>query len=144
MVEDRLNEIYIQKIRGSNVDFDELKKNDTELYLVYLLSVFSYNVSQGGFAQLIYNLNGLYLEDLELSLEIVGADHSKNALSEVIKFCFDNKASYQKFTEGGFDETEFKNKLHKYSLNYFSKKLSLNDEISESTFIEMCHAAGIS
>ncbi len=143
MIEEKLREVFGTHVANASPDLEDLKENSTEQYLVILLSVFVYNVRQGGFAQLLYNLSGLYLEDLALALKLVGAEQSSAAMTAVIQSVLDDVESYKEFTAGNFAESEFKNLLHDHSLAYYSSGLSLDDEISETTLHDMLAAAGI-
>ncbi len=143
MVEEKLREVYLTHVANGSPDLEDLKENSTELYLVLLLSAFAYNVRQGGFAQLLYNLSGLYIEDLALALKLVGAEQSSAVMNGVIQSVLDDIESYKEFTSGNFGESDFKNLLHEHSLAYMSSGLSLDDEISDVTLRDMLTAAGI-
>lgn len=143
MIEEKLREVFGTQVANGSPDLEDLKENSTEQYLVLLLSIFAYNVRQGGFAQLLYNLSGLYLEDLALALKLVGAEQSSAVMTAVIQSCVDDVESYKEFTSGNFAASHFKNLLHEHSLAYFSSELKLDDEISENTLRDLLTAAGI-
>jgi len=144
MIEEKLESIYLEYVSGKSPDLDDLKENHTEMYLLLLLSIFSYSVNQGGFAQLLYNLNWVYLEDVELTLEIVGAENSKLEMSNVIQLCIDNAEAYQEFISSDFSESKFKNILHKQTLAYMSSGAMICSELSKDMLNGICRDAKIS
>lgn len=102
------------------------------IQLVPLAAFFNEHVTKGGFAQLIYNLQGEYLPEIEDMLELTRANIAKKYYVQAIRACLNDSASYQAFLgESYAAENSLKNALHKISINYFSEKTSFTEEIYE-------------
>ena len=93
-----------------------------------LIAVFAYDVYEGGFAQFIYNSNGIYLAEVAEALETVGADSTGVFLERAINACLDDDKSYKKFLAGNFADCFFKKKLDKISADYAKSETPLETE----------------
>ena len=66
--------------------------------LPYLLAVkFNYDVKQGGFAQLLYNLRGEFLADVEDVLIAAGAAVAHDFWVRAVTLCLEDKPAYCRF-----------------------------------------------
>lgn len=97
---------------------------------VLLADLFNYQVAQGGFAQLIYNLQGAYLAEIEAMLLTAGATTAHSYYVQSIKKCLEDDTSYQQFLDSSYtDEHTLKNELHAISIAYFKTGKSFIAEI---------------
>lgn len=68
------------------------------LKLVMLLAkLFYYNITQGGFAQLLFNLQGAYLAEIEEMLVAANAPVAREYYVKAIEECLNNQPAYQQF-----------------------------------------------
>lgn len=113
----------------------EKVQSEPIVWAYYLMDFFNFNVTKGGFAQLIYNLQGNYLEDIEEMLRRTNAQIAFDYYVRAIELCLNDSDSYQKFISGNYvDENSVKNKLHLISIDYFGKKIDFADE--SNSFID--------
>lgn len=124
---------------NQHIYFDE---NSAERYLkaksipiigdFLLADYFNYNLTKGGFAQLLYNLKGEYIEEIE---ELLSRMNAKTALSfykKAIFLCLEKQEEYQQFISDNYLENNVvKNDLHMISVEYFNQKIDLEEEIAE-------------
>ncbi|HWV67609.1 DMP19 family protein [Chitinophaga sp.] len=97
---------------------------------VLLADLFNYHVVQGGFAQLIYNLQGAYLAEIEAMLLAADATTAHLYYVQSIEKCLEEDAHYQQFLESPYtDEHTLKNELHVISIAYFKTGKSFIAEI---------------
>lgn len=97
---------------------------------VALARYFDHNVTRGGFAQLIFNLEGELLEDLEEMLTTVGAPVAQTYYVRAIAHCLQDLEAYQRFLTSPFPtETTTKDALHRVSLDYFAQGVEFPTEI---------------
>ena len=90
-----------------------------EILFVLLAEFFSYNIIQGGFAQLVYNAKGAYLAEMEDMLVAADATVAHEYYVRAIKKCLEDTDIYQQFIEGAYtDNNLLKNQLHTISLDY--------------------------
>lgn len=98
---------------------------------VALARYFDHNVTRGGFAQLIYNLEGELLKDLEAMLTAVGAPVALEHYVRAIGHCLQDLEAYQRFLKSPFPtETTTKDALHRASLDYFAQGVEFPTEIA--------------
>lgn len=98
---------------------------------VALARYFDHNVTRGGFAQLIYNLEGELLKDLEAMLTAVGAPVAQEYYVRAISHCLQDLAAYQRFLKSPFPTaTTTKDALHRASLDYFAQGVEFPTEIA--------------
>lgn len=98
---------------------------------VALARYFDHNVTRGGFAQLIYNLEGELLRDLEAMLTAVEAPVALEHYVRAIGLCLQDLESYQRFLSSPFPtETTTKDALHRASLDYFAQGVEFPTEIT--------------
>lgn len=123
-VSDALNtRLSILLGEGRKADLVALSQQDPSRLALLLAARFEYDVRKGGFAQLIYNMNGNFLGDLEDMLIQSNASVAHEHYVVAIKVCFSDKAEYQRFLSSGYTEPNgIKDALHEVSIEYFSKK----------------------
>ena len=81
---------------------------------------FRYHVIQGGFAQLLFNLNGDHLQEIAETLERVGAVHAAGYFERALLACLDDQPNYQAFLSGDFmSDNPVKFTLQLLSVEYF-------------------------
>jgi hypothetical protein len=133
-IEQILLNIHANEISDSGANLEDLRVNDPQRFSVALLSIFSYNVVEGGFAKLIYYLQGEYLEEMGHVLHEINARYSEKMLNKAVVLCVDNLGEYHPFMENDFSDCEFKKKLDAISLDYFgSNKTLVNQSKNEIT-----------
>lgn len=87
---------------------------------ILLADLFNYQVTQGGFAQLIYNTKGAYLKEIEGMLLAANATTAHTYYIQAIEKCLEKEAEYQKFLDSPYtDANNLKNLLHLISVDYF-------------------------
>ncbi len=98
---------------------------------VALARYFDHNVTRGGFAQLIYNLEGELLRDLEAMLTAVGAPVAREHYVRAISLCLQDLEAYQRFLKSPFPTvTTTKDALHRASLDYFAQGVEFPTELA--------------
>ncbi|CAH0992470.1 hypothetical protein SIN8267_02595 [Sinobacterium norvegicum] len=107
-----------------------------------LLSIFSSDVNAGGFAQFVYNANGIYIGEVFEILEKIEATETAIFLDRAINLCLDEEKLYQKFLAADFADSYFKKKLDKISEDYRKAEQSFEQEAEEylSALITGCEA----
>jgi hypothetical protein len=101
-----------------------------EILAVSLVQFFDYNVTKGGFAQLIYNSRGEYLQEIEQALALANAAIAGEFYKRAILLCAENPDEFGKFLRGAFtDESPLKNSLHGLSIEYFRREQPFDAEI---------------
>jgi hypothetical protein len=90
---------------------------------------FDHQVWQGGFALLIFNLQGDGLEGTETMLETVGAPVAKSFYLRAIQECVADLESYQAFLADYMAESLTKNALFRVSLDFYRSGVEFPDEI---------------
>jgi hypothetical protein len=94
-----------------------------DILAVSLAQFFEYNVVTGGFAQLIYNSRGEYLQEIEHMLALASAPVAREFYERAIRLCAENPAEFGNFLRAHFtDESPLKNSLHGLSIEYFRRK----------------------
>ncbi|MBC3909678.1 DMP19 family protein [Undibacterium umbellatum] len=98
--------------------------------LPYLLAArFSYDVSQGGFAQFLYNMRGHMLAQIEDMLITAQADIAHDYYVQAISLCLKNKADYQRFLASNYIEANpLKDQLQLLSVAYLGKRIDFSTE----------------
>lgn len=110
-----------------------------EMLAVSLAQFFHYNVTKGGFAQLIYNLRGEYLEEVEQMLALAEAAVASDYYERALRLCAASPAEYKKFLSSDFiAENSLKNSLHELSIEYFRQAQSF--EVETKAFVEASSA----
>jgi hypothetical protein len=101
---------------------------------VSLAQFFNYNVTKGGFAQLIYNAQGEYLQEIEHALSAASAESARSFYEQAIHLCFADVAAYQEFIASPFTfESSLKHSLQVLSIEYLRSTPSFEEEAA--TFI---------
>lgn len=99
---------------------------------VSLAQYFSYNIAKGGFAQLLYNLRGQYLAEIEQMLIDAPAPVAHSYYVKAIRECLAEKEVYKVFLKNDFVEpSSIKDSLHSISINYFNTNVEFLSEIQE-------------
>jgi hypothetical protein len=107
-----------------------------------LLAIFSSDINAGGFAQFVYNANGIYIGEVFEILTKIEATETAVFLDRAINLCLDQEKLYQKFLAGPFADTFFKKKLDKISEDYREAEQSFEDEAAAylTELINRCEA----
>ena len=96
---------------------------------VLLAQFFSYNITKGGFAQLIYSAQGEHLQAIEQMLIAANATIAGQFYERAINLCIANPNLYEEFLSHKFTtENELKNSLHRLSIEYFREKRDFEQE----------------
>jgi hypothetical protein len=94
-----------------------------------LAARFDYDVTKGGFAQFLYNMQGELLGEVEDMLIGANAVVAHAAYIRAIETCLADKAEYQRFLASTYsEENRIKNALHMVTLAYFAKKIPFTVE----------------
>lgn len=98
--------------------------------LPHLLAArFDYDISQGGFAQFLYNMRGHLLAQIEDMLIAARADIAHEYYVQAISLCLKNKADYQRFLASNYIEANpLKDQLQLLSVAYFGKRTDFKSE----------------
>lgn len=122
------------------IGLSELERAATETpaALPYLLAAkFNYDVNQGGFAQLLYNLRGEFLADTEDLLIASNAAVAHDFYVQAVTICLENKAEYHRFLASDYlDANEVKHALQLLSVEYLQKRIDFVDE--SAAFLAAC------
>ncbi|MES2572356.1 MAG: hypothetical protein V4710_20165 [Verrucomicrobiota bacterium] len=112
-----------------DLNLAEAARRDPSRLLFLLAARFGYDVQQGGFAQLLYNMNGNFLDKIEEMLVIASAPVARDHYVRAIQACLANESEYQRFLASDFLEPNIlKDTLHKISIDYFTKHVWFGDE----------------
>jgi hypothetical protein len=94
-----------------------------------LAARFEYEVRQGGFTQLIYNMRGNLLADIEDMLIAASAPLAQEYYVRAIQICLVDKDGYRRFLASNFIEpSDIKNRLHGISVEYISRGIPFASE----------------
>jgi hypothetical protein len=100
-----------------------------EITAVLLARFFDYQVTQGGFAQLLYNARGAYLQEMEEMLVTAAAEVAHKHYVQAIQLCLQQQETYAAFLANDYrEENTLKNDLHGISLAYFRTGRSFAEE----------------
>ena len=114
------------------VPLAELERTASEspVSLPYLLAVkFNYDVNQGGFAQLLYNLQSEFLADVEDMLIAAGAAVARDYYVRAVTVCLENKPEYFRFLASDYLEANaVKHALQLLSVEYLQQANEFKDE----------------
>lgn len=119
-LEQRLSELRAEARRS---DLAQVQTADLRRFHLLLAARFEYDVRQGGFAQLFYNMQGDFLADMEDMLIAADAPVAHEYYVRAVRACLKDKANYTRFLESNYtDENEVKTALQLLSLEYMSKQ----------------------
>lgn len=106
--------------------------------LPYLLAVkFNYDVKQGGFAQLLYNLRGEFLAEVEDMLIAANAAVAHDHWVRAATICLEDKPAYFRFLASEYAEANgVKHALQLLSVEYLQRRADFADEAS--AFLASC------
>lgn len=94
-----------------------------------LAAKFNDDVRQGGFAQLIYNMQGNYLADIEDMLLDAKATVAHTYYVRAIHMCLESQEDYGRFLESAYGEAnELKHRLQLLSIEYLQQGKDFADE----------------
>ena len=111
------------------LDLSEVGQKEPTKLLLLLAARFEYDVRQGGFAQLLYNMKGDFLAEIEDMLVAASAPVAREYYVRAIRACLDKEPDYQRFLASDFlAPNALKDALHKVSLEYFAKDVSFATE----------------
>jgi hypothetical protein len=107
-----------------------------EAPLPHLLAAkFNYDVTQGGFSQLFFNLQGQYLSETEDMLIAAEAHVAHTFFVRAVEVCLANREEYQRFLASDYlSNNDVKDKLHGVTIEYFNSGTDFSDEIA--AFVE--------
>ena len=106
--------------------------------LPYLLAAkFNYDVKQGGFAQLVYNLRGEFLAEVEDMLLAAGAAVAHDYWVRAVTICLEDKPAYFRFLASEYAEANgVKHALQLLSVEYLQRRADFTGETS--AFLASC------
>jgi hypothetical protein len=105
-------------------DWDNIATNTPQHLALYLVAQFEYDVRQGGFAQLIFNMQGACLAEIEDMLIAVNAGIARARYVRAIDACLNQQDAYFSFLESNYtDANALKNELQLISLDYLSRDM---------------------
>ena len=111
------------------LDLSKLSASDPARLLLLLAARFDYDVRQGGFAQLLYNLNGDFLAEVEDMLVAAAARIAREYYVRAIRACLANQPEYQRFLVSDYlDSNAVRDALHEISIEYFAEDVSFATE----------------
>jgi hypothetical protein len=101
--------------------------------LPYLLATkFNYDVNQGGFAQLLFNLQGEFLAEVEEMLIAANSLVAHAYYVRAIAICLENQEECFRFLESNYiDANAVKHALQLLSVEYFQQRKEFADEAAE-------------
>ncbi len=95
----RLSELLAE---ARTLDLSEVAQKQPAKLLLLLAARFEYDVRQGGFAQLLYNMNGNFLAEIEDMLLAASAPVARDYYLRAVRACLDKKPDYQRFLASDF------------------------------------------
>ena len=106
--------------------------------LPYLLAVkFNYDVKQGGFSQLLHNLQGNFLAEIEDMLIAADAAVAHDYYVRAVTLCLENKEEYFRFLASNYtDANDVKHSLQLLSIEYLHKRIDFVNEAA--AFLATC------
>jgi hypothetical protein len=111
------------------LDLSEVLAKDPARLLLLLAARFEHDVRQGGFAQLLYNMHGSFLEALEDMLVAASAPVAREHYVRAIRACLADQPEYQRFLASNFAEPNaVKDALHEISLAYLARDVPFATE----------------
>lgn len=115
--------------QARQADLASLASSDPLRLHLLLGALFEYHVRQGGFAQLLYNMNGSFLPEIEDMLIAAETPIAHEHYVQAIHACLRNKAEYARFLASAYTEDNpVKDALHLVSVAYFAKKVAFASE----------------
>jgi hypothetical protein len=98
--------------------------------LPYLLAVkFNYDVKQGGFSQLLYNMQGNFLAEIEDMLIAANAIVAQDYYVRAVTICLENKEEYFRFLSSNYtNANDVKHSLQLLSVEYLQKRIDFANE----------------
>lgn len=116
----------------------ESAARDSSTRLPYLLAAkFNYDVKQGGFSQLLYNMQGNFLAEIEDMLIAANAALAQDYYVRAVTICLENKEEYFRFLSSNYTETnDVKRSLQLLSVEYLQKRIDFVNEAA--VFLATC------
>lgn len=110
------------------------------VYSISLAKYFDYNLSKGGFAQLLYNLQGQHLDEIEQMLMDADAAVALDYYGRALRECLNDSDGYQAFLAGDYvSDSALKDALHLLSFEYFNRGVEFSSEVQD--FVQRSRAA---
>lgn len=110
-------------------DWEALARQQARRLPQLLAARFAYDVEQGGFAQLLFNMKGNLLEQMEGMLTAANAKVAHEYYVRAIRTCLQNRDEYIRFIASNYvDSNPVKDELHRVSLEYFAKRVPFTKE----------------
>jgi hypothetical protein len=106
--------------------------------LPYLLATkFNYDVNQGGFSQLLYNMQGNFLAEIEDMLIAANAAVANDHYVRAVTTCLENREEYFRFISSNYtDANDLKQSLQLLSVEYLQKRIDFVNEAA--VFLATC------
>jgi hypothetical protein len=116
----------------------ETAARDSSKVLPYLLALkLNYDVKQGGFSQLLHNMQGNFLADMEDMLVAANAPVAHAYYIRAVTVCLENKKEYFRFLESNYtDANDVKHSLQMLSVEYLQKRIDFANEAA--AFLATC------
>jgi hypothetical protein len=93
---------------------------------------FGHDVGCGGFSQLLYNLRGKFLAEVEDMLIAANAPVAHDYYVRAVSICLENKADYFRFLASDYAESNaVKHSLQLLSVEYLQRRIGFADEAAE-------------
>lgn len=117
---------------ASERDVAKVKREEPARFQLLLAAVFEYDVRQGGFAQLRFNMKGRMLADIEDTLIAARAPVAQAYYVQPVRACLANKPEYQRlFASNYVDPNAVKDALQLISIDYLSRGMPFGVEAQE-------------
>jgi hypothetical protein len=106
--------------------------------LPYLLALkFNYDAKQGGFSQLLYNMQGEFLAEVEDMLIAANAAVAQDYYVRAVTICLESKDEYFRFLSSNYtDANDVKHSLQLLSVEYLQKRIDFANEAA--AFLATC------
>ncbi|MBC3881591.1 DUF4375 domain-containing protein [Undibacterium sp. LX40W] len=123
---------YVAAIRSAVIADPKHERPVGDVGNITLLHFFGYNVSNGGFAQLIFNAQGQYMQEFEDMLLTSGSLISHQYYVQAIRECLDDRENFDQFMNSDFvSPNALKDRLHLLTVEYFRAGGDLMKEASD-------------
>lgn len=110
-------------------ELEEAERQSASAFRHLLAIKFNYDVKQGGFAQLLYNMQGNYLADIEDMLLDAKATVAHEYYVRAITMCLESEEDYDRFLASAYTEAnELKHRLQRLSIEYLLRGKDFVDE----------------
>lgn len=128
---DRLQHMGQSAAQFLSTDPDLDEENHNLLYTIVLAADFDYQVKNGGFAQLIFNLGRDRLEHCHVMLTTVNAPVALSFYVRAIKLCVENPADFDQLIADFSVPTGLGQDLTSLSVEYLRGAAGFDTEVTE-------------